>query len=111
MEVTRIEAVVGTGAARRALPAAVVASDPELDLAVLAVTSGDLPYMPFGDSDAVDPGQETRVLGFPYGRRVEVARPQQAGVAAERHREHRKRRAPCAPTPTARRATCRRTRA
>ena len=80
MEVTRIEAVVGAGASRRALQAAVVASDPDLDLVLLSVTAGDLPYLPFGDSDAVDAGQAAQVLGFPYGRRVEVGRPQAPGV-------------------------------
>jgi hypothetical protein len=62
------------------LPAAVVASDPELDLALLSVTAADLPYVPFGDSDAALPGQPTRVLGFPFGREVEVARPEAPGV-------------------------------
>jgi hypothetical protein len=80
MDVTRIEAVVGTGDSQLVLPAAVVASDAELDLAVLSVTAGELPYVPFGDSEAVDPGQPARVLGFPYGRRVEVARPAAPGV-------------------------------
>lgn len=80
MEVTRIEAVVGAGGARLTLPAAVVATDPELDLALLSVTAADLPYVPFGDSDAALPGQPTRVLGFPFGREVEVARPEAPGV-------------------------------
>jgi len=80
MEVTRIEVVVGAGDTRQSLSAVVVAADAELDLALLSVTSGPLPYTPFGDSDAVDPGQPTRVLGFPFGRQVEVARPERAGV-------------------------------
>src|SRR5262249_45475939 len=73
---TNVEAVIGAGASRRTLPAAVVASGPELDLAVLAVTAGDLPFLRFGDSDATEPGQPARVLGFPFGRQVEVARQQ-----------------------------------
>lgn len=81
LTVTRIEAVVGAGEARRVLRAAVVASDPELDLALLSVTAGDLPYLPFGDSDAAEAGQEARVLGFPYGRRVDVARPPGSAAA------------------------------
>lgn len=81
MEVKSIEAVVGAGEARQALPAVVMAVDPELDLALLSVTTGELPYLPFGDSDALDPGQPTRVLGFPFGRQVEVARPEGPGVA------------------------------
>jgi hypothetical protein len=80
MDVTRIEAVVGAGESRLVLPAALVAADPELDLAVLSVTAGELPYVPFGDSEAVDAGQPAQVLGFPHGRRVEVAKPEGAGV-------------------------------
>jgi hypothetical protein len=80
MEVTRIEAVVGAGDARQTLTAALVAVDLELDLAVLSVTTAELPHLAFGDSDAVDPGQPARVLGFPFGRQVDVARPQAPGV-------------------------------
>lgn len=80
MQVTRIEAVVGAGDARQVLPAVVVAVDAELDLALLSVTTAELPYVPFGDSDATLPGQPARVLGFPFGRQVEVARPEAPGV-------------------------------
>lgn len=54
--------------------ASIDAVDPDLDLAVLSVTGADLPYIPFGDSDAVVSAQPVRVLGFPFGRRVEVGR-------------------------------------
>lgn len=80
MEVTRIEAVIGAEDARQALPAVVVAVDQELDLALLSVTTAELPYLAFGDSDAALPGQTTRVLGFPFGRNVEVAQPAGPGV-------------------------------
>ncbi len=70
--ISRIEAVVGVGGTP--LPAVVVASDPVLDLALLSVTSGELPYIAFGDSDAARPGEPARVLGFPFGRQVEIAR-------------------------------------
>lgn len=83
MDVTRIEAFVGAGASRRRLPAVVVADDPELDLALLSVTTGELPYVPFGDSDAVVAGEPARVLGFPFGGRVEVARTPGPGVAPD----------------------------
>jgi S1-C subfamily serine protease len=68
----RIE--VALGGPRGVLEAHVVASDPELDLAVLQVTAAGLPYLAFGDSDAVPPGAPVRVLGFPFGRQVEVGR-------------------------------------
>lgn len=54
----------------------VAASDPDLDLAVLRVASGargetlpdgplDLPYLPLGDSDAVNLGDAIHIFGFP----------------------------------------------
>jgi S1-C subfamily serine protease len=70
--VRRIEVVVGVGGTP--LAAVVVASDPVLDLAVLSVTSAELPYLPFGDSDAARPGEAARVLGFPFGGQVEIAK-------------------------------------
>ncbi len=54
--------------------ASIDAVDPDLDLAVLSVTGADLPYIPFGDSDAVVSAQPVRVFGFPFGKRVEVGR-------------------------------------
>lgn len=54
--------------------ATVVAFEPELDLAVVAVTEdadgnatavSDLPTIPLGDSDTVDLGDDIRILGFP----------------------------------------------
>ncbi len=54
--------------------ASVDAVDPELDLAVLSVSGGDLPYLAFGDSDAAESGQPVSVFGFPFGRRVEVGK-------------------------------------
>ncbi len=65
------------------LDAAVVARDAELDLAVLQVTAADLPYLPFGDSDAVDPGRPVRVLGFPFGRQAEVGKKADSGVVPQ----------------------------
>ncbi len=54
--------------------ASVDAVDPELDLAVLSVSGAALPYIPFGDSDATEPGDPVTVLGFPFGRKVEVGK-------------------------------------
>ena len=70
----RVEVAIGPGGAGGVLDGAVVAEDDDLDLAVLQVTAADLPYLPFGDSDAVDPGRPVQVLGFPFGRQVEVGR-------------------------------------
>jgi S1-C subfamily serine protease len=80
LEERRIEVAIGPGGSVGVLEAAVVASDPELDLAVLQVTAGDLPYQPFGDSDAVEPGRPVQVLGFPFGRKAEVGKSADAGA-------------------------------
>lgn len=72
VENKRIEVVVEDGG--RVLEAWVAAADPETDLAALQVTAADLPYLPMGDSDAAEPGGGVTVLGFPFGRQVEVAR-------------------------------------
>jgi S1-C subfamily serine protease len=80
LESARIEAAIGPGGTLGVYEAAVVASDPDLDLAVLQVTAGDLPYLPFGDSDAVETGGQVQVLGFPFGRKVEVGRSADRGV-------------------------------
>ena len=81
--VTRIEVIVGKGAARQVFEPFVAAADPDLDLAVLQVGAADLPYLPLGDSDAAEPGRPTRVLGFPFGSRVEVARRPGSDVVPE----------------------------
>ena len=60
-----------------------VASDAGNDLAALQVTAADLPYLPLGDSDAVEPGRPVEVLGFPFGRQVEVGKKADAGLVPE----------------------------
>jgi S1-C subfamily serine protease len=62
------------------LPASVEASDPNLDVAVLAVAGASLPYLALGDSDAAEPGEDVMVYGFPFGRHVEVGREGASGV-------------------------------
>jgi S1-C subfamily serine protease len=74
IENRRIEVVIGDEGSRRVLDGWVAAADPELDLAALQVTASDLPYLPMGDSDAAEAGRPVQVLGFPFGRKVEVAR-------------------------------------
>ncbi len=81
VENQRIEVVLSQGRLQGVFEGFVVASDPELDLAVVQVTASDLPYLPFGDSDAAEPGRPVRVLGFPFGRQVEVGRQPGANVA------------------------------
>lgn len=73
LEVEQIQVAV-PGQPEHRLAASIVASDSELDLAVLSVFGTDLPYLSLADSDALDPGQAIRVLGFPFGRQVEVGR-------------------------------------
>ncbi len=72
LEVKRIEVVLPTDGRR--FEAAVDAADTDLDLALLSVTGAGLPFIPLGDSDVLEPGQPVRVLGFPFGREVEVGR-------------------------------------
>jgi S1-C subfamily serine protease len=74
VENRRIEVVIGEGSGRRTLDAWVAAADEELDLAALQVTAADLPYLPLGDSDAIEAGRPVKVLGFPFGRQVEVGK-------------------------------------
>jgi hypothetical protein len=83
LESKRIEVAIGPGGSIGVLEGAVVARDAELDLAVLQVTAGDLPYLPFGDSDAAEPGRPVRVLGFPFGRQAEVGKRREAGVVPQ----------------------------
>ena len=79
VEVERVEVVMPSlrddqpGTNRRFV-AAIDAVDPELDLAVLSINGADLPYIPFGDSDAIERDEPVGVHGFPFGEEVEVGR-------------------------------------
>ena len=79
----RIEVAIGSGGALGVFEAHVVASDVVNDLAALQVTAADLPYLPLGDSDAIEPGRPVQVLGFPFGRQVEVGKKADASVVPE----------------------------
>jgi S1-C subfamily serine protease len=81
--VKRVEVVVGSGGARETFEPRVAADDAELDLVVLQVTAPDLPYVPFGDSDASEPGRQVKILGFPFGRKVEVGKRSRPDVVPE----------------------------
>jgi uncharacterized oligopeptide transporter (OPT) family protein/S1-C subfamily serine protease len=76
VENKRLQVFVGGGS----WEAHVVASDPQRDLAALQMTAAELPYLPLGDSDAAEAGRSVQVLGFPFGRRTEVAKRADADV-------------------------------
>ena len=67
VENRRIEALLPGEGGVRNLVAWVAAADAETDLAALQIAVGDAPYLPLGDSDAVEAGGGVRVLGFPFG--------------------------------------------
>jgi serine protease Do len=58
---------------RRVLPAQIVGLDAETDLAVLKVDHGKLPFLLFGDSDALRPGQLVLAVGSPSGLQNSVS--------------------------------------
>ncbi len=80
VEVEKVEVVFpggpggpdGDGARR--FTASIDAVDRALDLAVLSINGIDLTYVPFGDSTAIEPNEPVQVLGYPFGREVEVAK-------------------------------------
>ena len=68
------ESVAARGGGGACSEASVFAADPDLDLAVLYVSSSNQPYLALGDSDVVTPGQPVRALGFPFGRTLNIGR-------------------------------------
>jgi len=77
IKVSRIEALLPGEAAPAAqdvsparYEASIVASSQELDLAVLSIGGAALPFLQFGDSDAIEPGDPVDALGFPFGREI-----------------------------------------
>ena len=83
IENRRIEVAIGGGGAAGGVRGARGRLRYGNDLAALQVTAGDLPYLPLGDSDALEAGRPVQVLGFPFGRQVEVGRRAAAGVVPE----------------------------
>lgn len=82
IKVSRIEALLPGEAAPAAqdvsparYEASIVASSQELDLAVLSIGGAALPFLQFGDSDAIEPGDPVDALGFPFGRDIEIGKP------------------------------------
>jgi serine protease Do len=67
----------------RELPAKVVGTDPDTDLAVLKVDAGKpLPYVEFADSDTVRVGDPVIAIGNPFGLGDSVT----AGIVSAEHR-------------------------
>jgi serine protease Do len=67
----------------RELPAEVVGTDPDTDLAVLKVDAGKpLPYVEFADSDTVRVGDPVIAIGNPFGLGDSVT----AGIVSAEHR-------------------------
>ena len=52
---------------RQTLPATVIASDPDRDLAALMVVASDLPTVELGNSRSLQPGQWVMAVGHPWG--------------------------------------------
>jgi len=52
---------------RRAFDAKVIGTDKKTDLAVLQVDGPDLPWVPFGDSSKLEPGEVVLAVGNPFG--------------------------------------------
>jgi hypothetical protein len=89
VKISRIEVCIppDSSAARNGGPAcveaAITATNPELDLAVLFVTGMNQPYLPLGDSDVLVAGQPVQALGFPFGRTLNIGRDTLSSVVPE----------------------------
>ena len=59
----KITAVLNDG---RELEAKLVGADPTTDIAVLKLDAKDLPFISFGDSDAMEVGEEVAAIGSPF---------------------------------------------
>ncbi len=65
------------------LPAEVIGTDPNTDIALLKVESdGPLPFVPFGDSDVMRVGDWVMAMGNPLGQGFSVS----AGIVSARNR-------------------------
>ncbi|MEL7214124.1 MAG: Do family serine endopeptidase [Pseudomonadota bacterium] len=65
------------------LPAEVIGTDPNTDIALLKVESDDpLPFVPFGDSDVMRVGDWVMAMGNPLGQGFSVS----AGIVSARNR-------------------------
>jgi serine protease Do len=62
-DATQITVVLNDG---REFPATVSGTDPRTDLALLKINEKDLPYLTFGDSDALEIGEWVVAIGTPF---------------------------------------------
>jgi serine protease Do len=69
----------------RALNAKVVGTDPDSDLAVLRVDEKNLPYLEFGDSDAIEVGEWVMAIGNPFSEALRHT--VTAGIVSAKGRE------------------------
>jgi S1-C subfamily serine protease len=79
IDVQRIEVLLpssGDSQPFRRYVASVYTTDPEDDLAILHVGGSGLPYLGLGDSDAIGVGEAVSAVGYPYGRLLELAKPE-----------------------------------
>jgi serine protease Do len=67
----------------KTVEARLLGTDSETDLAVLQVDAADLPALPFGDSDALTPGQLVFAFGSPLGLETSVTMGVVSGVARQ----------------------------
>ncbi len=67
----------------RKLPARLVASDPDNDLAVLGIEANGLPVVELGDSRGLQPGELVFALGHPWGVRNVVTTGVVIGVGSQ----------------------------
>jgi serine protease Do len=67
---------------RRVFDAEVIGLDEPSDLALLKLAAGDLPYVEFGDSDAVRVGEWVLAIGSPFGLEFSAA----AGIVSAKGR-------------------------
>jgi S1-C subfamily serine protease len=77
VRVRRIEALLPAAAndgAPARYEASVVAANADLDIALLALGGASFASADLGDSDALEPGDEVRAIGYPFGREVEIGR-------------------------------------
>ena len=51
----------------RELPAKLVGTDPHTDVAVIKIDAKNLPVLPMGDSDKLEPGEWVLAIGSPFG--------------------------------------------
>ena len=81
--VANADEITVTLADGREFPAAVVGTDQDTDLAVLKIDAGaPLPYVKFGDSDALRVGDPVIAIGNPFGLGETVT----AGIVSAEHR-------------------------